>query len=200
MISQYDGNAVRIYDLLGNLMLTSTIEAYDSKRMEISIAEPIKTEGSGVIKSCVKCKVLIVAEPTPIEFMGTAKIKGFPPHIIALYQGKKREVRQHKRYRINTEADIISLIKGNYAYPMCSSVKVKILNISKSGLRIRTESHALTVGDRFELSLRISKKTESFLVEVINNEDINSFNTDYGCSFLAGGTVMRRVLQWRHKY
>ncbi len=194
MVSQMPGCIVRLYDLLGNLVVTSTIASYDDLNMEIELDDMIRPEEYDALKNGDTYRVLIIAKPHPVEYLGTAKLKGYFPKTIALYRGQEKESRKHPRYRIETFALIESVIYRDLAYPLSVPLAVRVVNISKGGLRLRTERDAMAKGDRFELSMEISGKREFFLIEVRNSVDIGTSESEYGCAFLANGKRLERVM------
>ena len=180
MSGDFSGCSVLIYDEAGNHLGDTVVTSYDkaSLRIEVQMMPYSLDAGAG-------CRLLILSAPIPYEFLGRVAREG-AKKVIAMYKGKEKESRGSMRYKVNYPALIENLICDNRAYPLHTPLKVTLLNISKSGVRFRTPHYSMTVGDKFQMRIRISDTEKLLIADVINHVDKESISSEYGCRFLVG--------------
>jgi len=174
----HTGCSVLIYDADGNHLDSTFITNYDktSLRMEIQRIHPELNAGS-------ICKVMILTAPSPFEYHGRVKSDATGTYI-ALYLGQERENRGSERYKLSTTAMIENLICDGRAYPLYSPLEVNLVNISKSGVRFRSPFNSFSIGDRFQMRMKISETDKLLITVVVNKADIGTEASEYGCQFL----------------
>lgn len=178
--SDYTGCPALIYDLDGNHLGNTIVTYYEKAALRIEIREIPSTLSPGAA-----CRVLILASPSPCEYQGRV-IKEGQRFQIAMYMGQVKENRGTARYKINIAAMIENLIYDGRAYPLYSRLKVTILNISKSGVRLSGPKHSLMDGDRFQMRMNISGNDKLLIADVVNRIDLAGDASEYGCRFLIG--------------
>ena len=178
--SDHTGCAILIYDLDGNHIGSTSVTSHDRKAMRIEVKEiphPLSA-GSG-------CTMLILTSPAPCEYQGRILGEG-NRKIIAMYRGRERENRGAVRYKISSPALIENLIYDGKAYRLHTPLRVELINISKSGVRFRSQNYALSNRDRFQMRLKISDGEKLLIADVVHHIDQNAETTEYGCCFLVG--------------
>jgi hypothetical protein len=171
-----------IYDDNDCFLLKTRVTKYDSKTREIEIA------GNPGLKKGAQCKVVIETTPLPYEYMGRVTTVGMQPFNIALYNERRQtsEHRQYQRFKANTPAKINHFIFNGCAYLMKSPLTVSLVDISQSGLRIRSDGSILILGNRYELQLRMGEKNELLIIEVMNCNRVGATDIEYGCKLCSG--------------
>ena len=178
--SNHTDCAILIYDEAGNQLGSSKVISHDRTNMRVEVRELPAELSIGSV-----CRLLILTSPAPCEYSGRIAGEG-SKKIIALYHGREKESRQAARYKINTTALIENLIYNGKAYPLHTPVVVELINISKSGMRVRAPFYAFIKGDRFQLRMRISDTEKLLIADVIHHADKDNAATEYGCHFLIG--------------
>ena len=177
--NDYTGCSILIYDAVDNHHLCSTVVTdYDKNEMRIQIEVAPPTLETGKV-----CRLLILCTPTPCEYQGRVLSEG-TQKTIAMYQGQEKESRGAVRYELNAPALIEKLICDGQAYPLHTPLKVKLINISKTGVRFRTPNYSLSSGDQFQMRMKIGVNEKLLIAEVTNHIDKDSTTSEYGCRFL----------------
>jgi len=171
-----------IYDEDGQLLATVKILAYD--RIENSI----EIQGEPILDMVKKCDLIILTDPLPYAYKGTIHKpvlnKADSCKLIRLYQENRKENRSEARYRINLTTNADSLIFKGEAYHLHTPLDVQVIDISKSGLRIRSKLYAFADGNSFHVQLQIGGSDTRMLVEIINTTDFAPYYSEYGCRFV----------------
>lgn len=172
--------SIFIYDTSYNHLGTTKVTRYSRESLRIEVEELPPQLIAGDI-----CQVLILTQPSPCEYHGRIKKEG-RKKIIALFYGHKRENRRVIRYNVNLSAKIENLVCEGKAYPLHTPLEITLINISKSGARFAAPNYTLFNGDRFQMRMKISDSDKLLIAEVVNNLDVNSDKSEYGCRFLIG--------------
>jgi len=178
--SDYTGCTVFIYGTGGDHLGSTLVSSYDKKQLRIEVLElpEVLVAGAG-------CKLLIMSSPAPCEYLGRVVREG-AKSLIAMYQGQEKENRKSVRYKINTTALIENLVCDLKAFPLLKPLEIKLINISKSGVRFSAPVYALIDGNRFQMRMKISDSEKVLIAEVIHHTNIGHEITEYGCRFLIG--------------
>ena len=176
----YTGCPALIYDTEGNHLGNTIITQYEKSALRIELREMPSTLNQGAA-----CKILIMASPSPCEYQGRI-IKEGQRFQIAMFFGKVKENRITARYKTNASATIENLIYDGRAYPLFSPLKVNILNISKSGVRLVGSKNTFMDGDRFQMRMNINGSDKLLIADVVNCVDREGDVSEYGCQFLIG--------------
>lgn len=174
----YTGCSILIHDEGGNHLCSTVVTSFDKSTLRIEVEETPKNLINGAF-----CRLLILSSPAPYEYHGRV-IKEGTRIAIAMYKGQEKENRGAARYEVNLTARIEHLICDGRAYPLHTPLEVRVLNISKSGVRFRTPFYALSDGDRFNMRMKISDNEKLLIASVTNHSDHESKTSEYGCSFL----------------
>ena len=174
----YTGCTILVYDTSGNHLGSTTVTQYDKAALRIEIREfpPALRTGD-------RCNLLILTSPTPCEYSGRVSVDG-KRHTLALFMGKEHENRAFERYKVSCSAVVENYISGNKAYPLLAPLEIKVINISKSGLRFRAASYTVCDGDRFQVRIKINDNNKLLIIEAVNHLDTAQGTTEYGCRFL----------------
>jgi len=169
-----------IYDAEGNHLVSTKVTYYEKSALRIEVAEipPKLTHGSS-------CKLLILSSPSPYDYQGRVRRDGARSNI-AMYLGHEKESRNAVRYRIDSSALIENLICDNRPYALHTPLEVKLINISKSGVRFSAPYSSLTDGDRFQMRLKINESDKLLIADVVHHIDFEPEKSEYGCRFLIG--------------
>jgi len=178
--SNHTDSAILIYDEVGNQLGSTTVVSHDRTNMRIEVQDiPHELRINSV------CRLLVMTSPAPCEYQGRITGEG-SKKIIALFHGREKENRQATRYKVNTTATIENLVYNGKAYPMHTPMTVELINISKSGVRMRAPFYALSDGDRFQMRMKISDSEKLLIADVIYHADKDNKASEYGCHFLIG--------------
>jgi hypothetical protein len=178
------GYTAYIYDINDKLLAKTKITEHYRKEMHVEI------EDCPGLKHGERCKVLILSLPTPYEFMGTANVHRARPALILLYNGREKEKRQNARYKVDAAVAINDFVRGRQPQGLNMPLMVKLVNISSGGARIRVPHGALSIGDMFEVLLRIGAKEERIWLEAVNTSYVNPETAEYGCKLIAKGQIL----------
>lgn len=179
--SDYTGCKIYIYDEDGNNLCCTQVTYYNRSVLRIEVEEPPSSLDAGD-----PCKLLIMTTPVPCEYRGRIiRIGKRKP--IAMYHGRECEKRAEPRHKVVLPAHIDNYVCDGGIYPLHTMLPVKMINLSKSGVRFRTPHYALNIGDRFVMRISIKDKSRMVLAEVKNQLHSGTNFTDYGCCFMVCG-------------
>ena len=178
--SNHTDCAILIYDDAGSHLGTSTVIEHDRNSARIEVRDI-----PAALKVGNTCKILILSSPAPCEYDGRIISEG-QKRYIAMFHGKEKENRAAARYKISTPAIIENLIYNGKAFPLHTPMDVMIVNISKSGVRIRAPYYSFLNGDRFQLRMKISDAEKLLIADIVHHVDFEPSSSEYGCSFLTG--------------
>ena len=176
--ASYNDCAILIYDESGSQICTTTVTSHDKRTVRLEVKDMPTSLHVGD-----SCRLLILTEPAPCEYMGRIISEG-ANKIIGMYQGREKESRGAVRYKINTTAMVENLICDGRAYPLHTPLKVELVNISTSGVRFRGPSNAFSDGDRFQMRMKISDSEKLLIADAVHHVATDSETTEYGCRFL----------------
>jgi len=176
--SDFTDHTVLVYDTYGNYLNSSVVTSHDREARQVEL-EKLPEE----LNANENCKLIILSSPTPCEFQGKVKKLG-AGFYIALFQGQERESREAPRYPVATPALITAHIIDDQVYGIQTPIKVKLINISTTGIRFSAPYYSFDHGDLFQMDLFIGKTQKKVTAKVVNNVDNNDDTSDYGCRFL----------------
>ncbi|MDR2599120.1 MAG: PilZ domain-containing protein [Oscillospiraceae bacterium] len=177
LTNDYTRCTIFIYDMEGNHLVDTVITEHDKAEKQIIISNMPKT-----LNVNDDCKLLILTEPSPCEFIGRVK-KIAGKLYLALRQGQEKESRGATRYKVNTPALIDVLYSEGKPYKLHTPVNVVLLNISVSGVRFRAPYYTLTNNDSFQMHLTIKGAKKKLIAQAVNTLDNEPDSSDYGCIF-----------------
>jgi len=170
--------SVFIYDSNGNHLIDTVVTFHNRDENHLEV---------GSMPDCLKvnddCKLLILTTPVPCEYLGKVKKVG-GNLFIAMFQGHTKESRSATRYNVDTFAKIDRLFTDGKPYMLHTPVRVKLINISTSGVRFRAPYYSFDDGDIFEILLEIKNTKKRLIAQVINHVDKEPAVSDYGCRFI----------------
>jgi len=175
-----------IYGVDGELLANVKILDHDSNE------NTIKVQNLPALDGKKKCELLILTAPKPYTYKGTihktSVNKSDTGMLIRLYQEQEAENRKEPRYSINMLTNIEGLIFNDAVHKMHTPLAVELINISKSGMRLRSKYNALAIGNRFHVNVRISGSDAMLTAEVINITDSKTDHSEFGCHFVDTGS------------
>jgi len=169
-----------IYDKTNTHSGSSVVTQHNKDTQKIVVEEAPSS-----LKVGDSCRILILSSPKPCEYQGRM-ISENPKTIIVIHHGREREGRGAVRYSIKSPAFIENLICASRAYRLHSPLEVELINISKSGVRFRSQYYSLLDGDRFQMRMKINNIEKLLIADVVNHMDIDAETSEYGCRFLIG--------------
>jgi len=171
--------SIYIYDANDNRQLCFTVVTHhDTANMRLQIQEMPPELATGSV-----CRLLIISSRAPYEYQGRVVGDG-ANRALAIFQGQEMENRRAERHIINTTAVIEKLIYDGKPYPLHTPLEVELINISKSGVRLRTPFYSLTNGDSFQMRFTIGDQEKQLVAAVTNHIDKDSQTSEYGCRFV----------------
>jgi hypothetical protein len=126
-----------------------------------------------------RCKVLVLASPTPFSYTGTTRKHGAERRI-RLFEEKMAENRQETRYKTNIDGYVENLVYDGKEYALHTRVKVRIINISKSGLRVEADDYTFYENTLFNIHLKIGENDKTLTGKVMNTR-VMAERAEYGC-------------------
>jgi hypothetical protein len=103
---------------------------------------------------------------------------------IKLYKEQVEENRREIRYKMDLPGTIESLLFDGKSYPLHTMIDVRVVNISKSGMRIITKESALHAENKFTVHIKIGENDKRLTGEVVNFRDTPPDKTEYGCRLI----------------
>ncbi|MDR0325189.1 MAG: PilZ domain-containing protein [Oscillospiraceae bacterium] len=180
MRKEYKGCAALIYDEEANQLAELKILDYDANENSVEVEDlPSLAVGAS-------CEVLILTAPTPHVYKGRIHKRGGLNKVITLYRGAEAESRHEIRFKIDMPASIESLVCDGKPFPLHSPVEIRLVNISKDGMRIRVKQRTLSDGDMIRVRLKAAGGGKLLTAIAIYHRDVEEY-AEYGCSFVGGG-------------
>ena len=171
-----------IYDEDGELLASVRILAYDR------IENTIKVQNLPALDSKKKCEVLILATPRPYMYKGTIYKtpinKADSGKLIRLYREKATENRSEPRYKIDLLTNIEDMVFNETAHKMHTPLGVQLINISKNGMRLRSQYNALALRNRFIINVKIGGSDTHLTAEVVDISNSTTEHSEFGCVFV----------------
>ena len=178
LTSDFTDHTVLVYNTEGVHLVSTVVISHDREARHV-VLESMPRE----LRINENCRLIIITSPTPCEFLGKVKKLGAVTYV-ALFQGQEMEGRDAPRYPVSNPALITALIEDGQAHRIQTPVKVALLNISTTGVRLRAPYYSFDIGDMFQMDLFIGRKQKKVTARVVNTEDHNTNASDYGCRFL----------------
>lgn len=176
----YKGCRIFIHDENGSEIAHTTITEYDSDYMRATIPCVLNIENTEFVS------VLIITNEGIHEYLGKILKPLFNSlsSQIALFKGQlKKEVRNAKRYSINTTAQIQSLVIRSNPAPLLNPLNVSILNLSSSGSLIRATPDCFRMNSVLEMKLSLGSNLTTIYGQIVRINNVDQTVTDYGCKF-----------------
>jgi hypothetical protein len=127
-----------------------------------------------------RCKLLILTSTTPYSYIGVASKRGIDREI-RLFEEKEAENREEVRFKTNLSSNIESLVYDDKRHPLHTPVEVKIVNISKNGIRISAKDNTLINDARFQIKIKIGENDKLLTGRVMNVKNVPPDECEYGC-------------------
>jgi len=174
----FDGCNAILYDEEGKQLAIVKIEKYDGSENTIKVfADPALLVGA-------LCDVLILTAPVPYTYKGRIHDLGHYK-LIRLFKGKSMCKRREVRYSVDLPASIDGLIYDDRIYPLQKKLDARLINISKSGVRFRTDYNALTVGGRVRMRMKVGDDEKSLTADVVFRTDNPPDCSEFGCKLVS---------------
>jgi hypothetical protein len=167
-----------IYDEAGELLANALIIEYDKAVNSIVVLDMFSSI------TAKTCDVLIPMAPKPYAYRGQIQGKG-DRKVIRLSQEKTRDNRKDPRYKVDLPALIEGLIYDSKMFAMQTPLEVRLLDISKDGMKFRSVFNALAVGHVFQIRLKIGGNDKILAAEVVFSKD-SPPSSEYGCRMVEG--------------
>ena len=175
--NNFTDHTVIINNDKGAKVVETTVIEYDNILGSIGIGANSKlTTGDNV-------QLLILTYPNPCAFHGKVGPIIQNMTTIVLHSGKSKEDRVFERFPIDSVGTIEGVIRENNAMDL-PHTKVRLINISQSGMRFRCSSDILQKKDEVLLRLDLNKTEQILTAEIVNTSDVLFEYTEYGCRFL----------------
>ena len=168
----------------GNQLVAKTVILdYDSERMAITV------DGSNFqMKENEKVSLLVLHASSVYEYLGIVRRKDVSGRQeITLFKGHEKEDRESIRYVVNVPGKVEGIFIGNMKAALNPPPEILIVNISTSGILMRTMASTFNVGTSFQFSMSINsnKTVLTAIITRVNHLGNNEF--EYGCSLTGRG-------------
>jgi len=177
--TDYIGCAVLLHTQAGEYIQKCEVAAYDKRTYQMWLTDGIpKVLAGGDV-----CSILIMTEPAPREYKGLVQEANYERSLL-LFRGKTKENRLTDRFKVDFAAQIIALIRQDYVYDLHTPVTARVINISRSGMRLSTVANALRTGDRIQLVAHFDDSEKRLLAIITNQIDTENNRSEYGCALV----------------
>jgi hypothetical protein len=178
------GSPVVVYDDDGNRLAHSEVLDFNKTEMRLEVDELPDSIATGEVYD-----LLIICAPTPWEYKGRVLGSGLKREF-ALFQGKQRDSRGARRFKVDFHAGIEAFVSEGQIFALHKPVGIRVVNISKTGLRFVAKHTTLKFGDVFHMRMALSDSNEKQLeAEVVNTNIKEDSTAEYGCRFISEGGV-----------
>jgi hypothetical protein len=177
MTRNFTGCTVLIYDESGKQLAATKIWEHETKENAIGI------EDFPQLIPDEKYDLFILAYPSPYTCKGKVTVRGFTKYIL-LFKGKNSEYRKQTRYPVDYEAEITGMIYDDVPYEMLAPVKIRLVNISKGGIRFKGKYNILMTGDYFRFCMRIDNTDKLLVARVVRRVDHGKNESEYSCQLV----------------
>ncbi|MCL2500641.1 MAG: PilZ domain-containing protein [Defluviitaleaceae bacterium] len=177
----YTGCAVLLYDGNGEYIKRCEVSHFNKRTYQLQLKSGIPP----VLTVDDICSLLILTEPSPMEYKGRVLIEK-SERVFVLFRGKEKESRRIGRYKVNFTAQITALIRDGEVYDLHTAIEVKVINISRNGIRLRAAVNALRENDKINLKVLIDGIEKQLTAVVVNQTDKGSEASEYGCGLIGG--------------
>jgi len=127
-----------------------------------------------------QCKLLILTAPAPYSYIGSISKHNLDKQI-KLFEEHMEENRQEIRYKTDLPGNIEGLVFDGKSYPLHTKLEVRIINISKSGIRILAKENTLNADDRFQIKVKIGENDKILTSKVVNSRNVAPEYVEHGC-------------------
>jgi hypothetical protein len=169
---------VLIYDQQDNLLCNVKIWEHNAYENYIIIQDWPELAGID------RCKLLILTAPAPFSYIGSIRKYNLDKQI-KLYEEHMEESRTEIRYKTDLTGNIDSLVYDGKSYPLHTKLEVRIVNISKSGIRIMAKENTLNSDDRFQINVKIGDNDKLLTGKVVNLRNTTEEYCEYGCRLVS---------------
>ena len=177
MAHNYIGCSVVLHSDRWELLGTASIIAHDVKANAIELSTVPENVQIGKMH-----KVMIFSPNRLREYTARADRYGGKT-LFLLSKGQDKENRASERHPVDFDAVIESLTCDNKEYTLCLGINVKLVNISRSGVRFTAPFYTLLMGDIFSIRMEIGGLYKLIVAEVVNNINTEPVESQYGCRF-----------------
>jgi len=178
-LSNFKGCTVLIRDESDRLVANIEILGHDLSENCIELTD------LPVLQVDEECEVLILTAPVPQAFKGKVGRRG-SQKIITLSKGREKENRRAPRHKVTLLASIEAMVCNGEMTVLETPFKAMLIDISQSGVRFRTVTGALGVGDRFQLRILPGNKDgKPLIADVVYELDVpNADHSEFGCNLV----------------
>jgi hypothetical protein len=178
MLKDFNKCNVLIYDENDKLLVNARIYEHDARENYIVIQDWPE------LSNVEKCKLLILTSPAPYSYHGVIH-RHRADRLIRLYEEVVRDSRGETRYKTDLPAKIEYLIYDGKAHPLHTKLNVKVVNISKNGLRIHGKDNVFNIDDHFTLSISMADNEKHLTGKVMNKREVPPDESEYGCRLVS---------------
>jgi hypothetical protein len=169
---------VLIYD--ENDTLLCNVKIWEHNVLENYIVVQDWPELAGV----EQCKLLILTAPAPFSYIGAIRKYNFDKQI-KLFEEHMEESRREIRYKTDLQGNIDSLIHDGKCFPLHTKLEVRIINISKSGMRILAKENTLSQDSRFQINVKIGENDKLLTSKIVNSRNTDPEYIEHGCRLVS---------------
>lgn len=169
---------VLIYDEKDNLLCN--VKIWEHNVLENYIVVQDWPELAGVDQ----CKLLILTAPAPFSYIGAIRKYNLDRQI-KLFEEHMEENRQEIRYKTDLPGNIEGLVYDGKSFPLHTKLEVRILNISKSGMRILAKENTLNADDRFQIKVKIGENDKLLTCKTVNSRSTTGGFIEHGCRLVS---------------
>ena len=176
MAVKFDGCGAYIYDDSGTLLLKTTVKNHDTVNSVIEIDEAPE------ITDRTRYDVLILTAPSPHTFSCIAEVRRDSIEL-KLFRGERKEQRSNVRYAVNSQVEVTGYIYEGKVFDLHTPQDAILVNLSKSGVRLRMKPNSLTMDDMIQIRISSSDKPKVLSAQVVNLLNTDEYS-EYGCKLI----------------
>lgn len=104
--------------------------------------------------------------------------------VVALYSGQERKGRASRRYELQTQGEVTQIKINDTFIELRSPMEFTTLNISATGLLIRTFCDSFKKNDRIKMNLLLEDRKMELECRIIRCQNSSLWEEEYGCRIM----------------
>ena len=180
MVNNFLNCTAIVYNDKGGLLANTKVVMHDVQNNLVEL------QGLPDFTGDKRCTLLIFSTPSPFFYNGTMYMDG-RSKLVKLYNEKKADKRKEPRFNIDLPAKIENLIYDGIKYPLHTPLDIRLVDISKNGMRFRSVFNALSKGDIFQMRMGNASSDIILIARIINRTDVTPENSEFRCFFMGRG-------------
>ena len=173
------GLPILIYDKKRNLIAETIVTGYGKEEMYIEVSEGLENTLPGTL-----LRLLILHPDSVSEFSGKLTSIRQGIYEISIHGQRKREARNSPRFLVRLDATVRNFVVDSKAVRIRNPIKVKIMNISSTGISLQSKDLHLSKGVMLSVEFTLLGKSTMILCKVIREPSGDDEPHSFGCQII----------------